>query len=78
VPLPARVVAPGLRIASGVRRAVGDDAGASVELTLATLGRYAYYRSAKARDDLDFRPRALRETLADTLRWLRQTGRFSR
>lgn len=38
---------------------------------LQILGRYAWYDTAKARNELGWAPRPLRETLTDTLRWLR-------
>jgi dihydroflavonol-4-reductase len=38
---------------------------------LQILGRYAWYNTSKARGELGWTPRPLRETLDDTIRWLR-------
>jgi dihydroflavonol-4-reductase len=76
VPIPPRLLAPGLRLLDGARRALAGSDRSGVE-TAVVAGRYAYYRSAKAQHDLDFRPRALGETLADTLRWLAHAGHLS-
>jgi dihydroflavonol-4-reductase len=38
---------------------------------LQILGRYAWYDTSKARTELGWTPRPLRETLTDTIRWLR-------
>jgi dihydroflavonol-4-reductase len=39
---------------------------------LQIIGRYAWYDTARAREDLGWQPRPLRETLEDTIRWLRR------
>ena len=36
------------------------------------LGRYAWYDTARARAELGWAPRPLKDTLADTIRWLRE------
>jgi dihydroflavonol-4-reductase len=38
---------------------------------LQVLGRYAWYDTSKARSELGWTHRPLRETLTDTVRWLR-------
>lgn len=40
---------------------------------LQILGRYAWYDTARAREELGWTPRPLQQTLEDTLRWLRQS-----
>lgn len=40
--------------------------------TLQILGRYAWYDATRAQQELGWTPRPLRETLEDTLRWLRE------
>ncbi len=39
---------------------------------LQILGRYAWYDTAKARNELGWTPRPLQETLTDTVAWLRE------
>ncbi len=39
---------------------------------LQILGRYAWYDTSRAQQELGWTPRPLRETLEDTLRWLRE------
>lgn len=39
---------------------------------LQIIGRYAWYDTTRARTELGWTPRPLRETLEDTIRWLRQ------
>jgi dihydroflavonol-4-reductase len=39
---------------------------------LQILGRYAWYDTTRARTELGWTPRPLRETVADTVRWLRE------
>ena len=41
---------------------------------LQILNRYAWYDTTRARTELGWTPRSLRETLEDTVRWLRQQG----
>ncbi|MGH9175132.1 MAG: 3-beta hydroxysteroid dehydrogenase, partial [Vicinamibacterales bacterium] len=38
------------------------------------IGRYAWYDTTRARSELGFQPRPLRQTLEDTIRWLREEG----
>jgi dihydroflavonol-4-reductase len=38
-------------------------------------GRYAWYDTSRARDELGWTPRPLRETLESTIRWAREAGR---
>ena len=38
---------------------------------LQIIGRYAWYDTSQARDDLGWEPRPLRQTLEETVRWLR-------
>jgi dihydroflavonol-4-reductase len=38
---------------------------------LQVIGRYAWYDTSRARADLEWEPRPLRQTLEDTIRWLR-------
>jgi dihydroflavonol-4-reductase len=38
---------------------------------LQVIGRYAWYDTARARADLGWEPRPLRQTLEETIRWLR-------
>ncbi|HYE33983.1 NAD-dependent epimerase/dehydratase family protein [Methylocaldum sp.] len=40
---------------------------------LQILGRYAWYDTARAREELGWNPRPLQQTLEDTLRWLGQS-----
>jgi dihydroflavonol-4-reductase len=41
---------------------------------LQIIGRYAWYQTAKARGELHWRPRPLRQTLDDTIQWLRDSA----
>jgi dihydroflavonol-4-reductase len=41
---------------------------------LQIIGRYAWYDTSKARTELGWAPRPLRETLEDTIRWLQHPG----
>jgi len=36
------------------------------------IGRYGWYDARRMREDLGWRPRALHETLTDTVRWFRE------
>ncbi|MGH8898045.1 MAG: NAD-dependent epimerase/dehydratase family protein [Egibacteraceae bacterium] len=38
------------------------------------IGRYAWYDTTRARSELGFQPRPFRQTLEDTIRWLREEG----
>ena len=42
---------------------------------LEVLGRYAWYDTTRARTELGWTPRPLRQTLEDTVRWMRESGR---
>ena len=39
---------------------------------LQILGRYAWYDTSKARNELGWAPRPLQQTLTDTVGWLRE------
>ena len=41
-----------------------------------TLAGNSSFSNAKAESRLGFRPRAIRETLADTVVWMRKTGKL--
>ena len=41
---------------------------------LQVIGRYAWYDTSRARADLGWEPRPLKQTLEDTIRWLRAQG----
>ena len=41
---------------------------------LQVIGRYAWYDTSRARADLGWEPRPLKQTLEDTIRWLRAEG----
>ena len=41
---------------------------------LQVIGRYAWYDTSRARTDLGWEPRPLKQTLEDTIRWLRAQG----
>jgi dihydroflavonol-4-reductase len=41
---------------------------------LQVIGRYAWYDTSKARTELGWSPRPLRETLSDTVHWLQKAG----
>jgi dihydroflavonol-4-reductase len=59
----------------GVVGVVSALRGKSAPLTqdvLQVLGRYAWYDTSRARADLGWEPRPLKQTLEDTIRWLRQ------
>lgn len=57
----------GLEVLSGIR----GKPPAITRDVLQILGRYAWYDTSKARRELGWTPRPLRETLADTIAWLR-------
>ena len=63
-----------LRVLVGLLEAVSSIRGKSAPLTrevLQVIGRYAWYDTTKARAELGWSSRPLSETLADTIRWLR-------
>jgi dihydroflavonol-4-reductase len=62
-----RTVVKGLELFSSVR---GKPPAITSDV-LQILGRYAWYDTSKARRELGWTPRPLRETLADTIGWLR-------
>jgi dihydroflavonol-4-reductase len=75
VPAP-RVVAPTplLSVAIGGLELVSRIRGKSAPVTrevLQVIGRYAWYDTTKARTELGWSSRPLRETLTDTIQWLR-------
>jgi dihydroflavonol-4-reductase len=45
---------------------------------LEILGRYAWYDTSRARTELGWEPRPLRQTLEDTIRWLREVKGIDR
>jgi nucleoside-diphosphate-sugar epimerase len=53
----------------GVRSLRGKPAPLTRDV-LQIVGRYAWYDTAKARTELGWSSRPLRETLSDTIRWL--------
>jgi len=63
-----------LRMLVGILEAVSAVRGKSAPLTrevLQVIGRYAWYDTSKARAELGWSSRPLKETLEDTIRWLR-------
>ena len=62
-----------LRAVAGVIELVSSVRGKPAPLTrevLQIIGRYAWYDTSRARTELGWSSRPLRETLADTIRWL--------
>jgi len=60
----------------GVRELLSKVRGKPPKITgdvLQLLGRYAWYDTSKARAELGWTPRPLRETLTETIQWLRNT-----
>jgi dihydroflavonol-4-reductase len=60
----------------GVLELLSKVRGKPPEITgdvLQLLGRYAWYDTSKARAELGWTPRPLRETLTETIQWLRDT-----
>ena len=62
-----RTLVGALEVISSIR---GKPAPITREV-LQVVGRYAWYDTTKARTELGWTPRPLRETLEDTIRWLR-------
>jgi dihydroflavonol-4-reductase len=62
-----RTLVSALEVISSIR---GKPAPITREV-LQVVGRYAWYDTTKARTELGWSPRPLRETLEDTIRWLR-------
>jgi dihydroflavonol-4-reductase len=62
-----RALVGALEVISSIR---GKPAPITREV-LQVIGRYAWYDTTKARTELGWSPRPLRETLEDTIRWLR-------
>lgn len=63
-----------VRALAGVVELVSKLRGKPAPITrdvLQIIGRYAWYDTSKARTELGWTPRPLRETLDDTIRWLR-------
>ena len=75
VPVPRFVMpTPLLRAAIGVVGLVSAIRGTPAPVTrevLQVIGRYSWYDTAKARRELGWSSRPLRETLTDTIGWLR-------
>ena len=68
---------PLLHLLVGVLQIVGRIRGKPAPLTrdvLNIIGRFAWYDSSKARTELGWTPRPLRDTLRDTIEWLRSQG----
>jgi dihydroflavonol-4-reductase len=69
-PLSKMIVHPILILLNLWSRITGKPAKASLRL-LELWGRYAWYDAGRARTELGWQPRPLDETLADTIRWMR-------
>jgi dihydroflavonol-4-reductase len=55
----------------GIVSSVRGKPAAITSDVLQILGRYAWYDTSKARTELGWTSRTLRETLTDTIQWLR-------
>ncbi len=80
IPIPKRRFPDGLAKAMGAMiKAIARLAGAVPSLTpdLVEIYRHDWaYDSSAAKRDLDYRPRSLRDGLTESVRWLRETGRW--
>lgn len=59
-----------LELASAIRRKPAPITRGVLQI----IGRYAWYDTAKARAELGWEPRPLKQTLGDTIQWLRSPG----
>ena len=62
-----RVLVGAVELLSRIRRTPPPITGDVLQI----FGRYAWYNTAKSRDELGWMPRPLKETLTDTIQWLR-------
>ena len=69
IPLPAWLLGPVIAILGLWNKAKGQSPKVSSKL-LELWGRYAWYDISRARSDLGWEPRPLRESLQDTIQWM--------
>jgi dihydroflavonol-4-reductase len=69
---PPRFVLKGVVAVLGIVTKIRGKPAAITPEVLDVVGRYAWYDTSRARTDLGWEPRPLKQTLEDTIRWLRE------
>lgn len=69
IPLPAWLLGPSISLLGFFNKIIGQSPKVSSKL-LELWGRYAWYDTSRARSDLGWEPRPLRESIKDTIQWM--------